>query len=791
MDTAQFLARLGPVHFIRVIWPKQRGAVPDGHQDSYSFYGPWNAEAAKKCATLNRLGYSVYYGSNDPGCDRFLEANVKKLRVIYRDCDTSEEPRSWELKDGSLVPPHIHYVTSPGKSQSVWLIEEIPSDHIGIIHNKMVEWSGHDASTSGAARLLRLPGFLNTKYDPAPLCEVVSVLDDARKPAAMVLRHFGIGAGIAGNASRLMQTVQSGSGGVATGTAVKYSLDQERAKRGASSPELDEQRLAKRLTGQKQNFRCDYLLRVLSLIDPHERAEWFKVGACLHFMFDGSSDGLDLWNAWSQLAPDKFQERENVSVWGNYQVDRDHPAHWGSLRAMAARLRKTPASHDRHEILKGYALLNLKERLSIQVIAFEWRKLIKIGENSSAADSGSIINAEQAIEHFYPSLHYDDFAREERTEHGPFSDHDEITLFAGAKKLSDDFRWTHADCRVAVKNFALENRCNPALDYMLARRGEWDGVDRLATLFIRHLGATDTEYVKEMTELHFIAMVRRVINPGCKYDYLPILQGPGELGKSSLFKRLMPFDDWFSDAPDLDEDAKRFYPAIQGKLCVEFAELSGKSRGDINRIKKIITQQSDEYIKMYGRQMTKQPRIAVFVGTTNDTKVLRDMTGNRRFPIIPVTKELNYALVDKERDQVWAEAVFREGLWNDLRLSSDSFREMEAGQRNAMDYEEGVEEFLDQIDELESGLVRPHTLRAFFGIKADEGRLSEAGKIKHALKQIKDQLATRGWKDTEKLVYINKKYPRGLYKRDLLGDIIEIVHDKDTGLHHEPQGINT
>ena len=176
LTTAQFLARLGPVNFIRAIWPKkQRGPCPGNRKDSYQFYGPWNTEAAQQCDNLNRLGYSIYYGANDPGCDRFLEINVKKLRLIYRDCDTSEDPVSWHLSGGEFVPPHIHYVTSPGKSQSLWLIEPIPSDHIGIIHNKMVEWHGHDPSTSGAARLLRLPGFLNTKYEPAhPVTVVLS-----------------------------------------------------------------------------------------------------------------------------------------------------------------------------------------------------------------------------------------------------------------------------------------------------------------------------------------------------------------------------------------------------------------------------------------------------------------------------------------------------------------------------------------------------------------------------------------------------------------------------------------
>ena len=780
MNTAEFLARLGPVHFIRAIWPKkQRGAVPDGHKDSYQFYGTWNAELAARCATLNQLGYSIYYGSNDPGCPRFLEANVKKLRLIYRDCDTSEAPRSWELKDGSLVPSHIHYVTSPGKSQSVWLIEEIPSDHIGIIHNKMVEWSGHDASTSGCARLLRLPGFLNTKYDPAPLCEVVSVLDAPPMPAAAVLRHFGIGAGIAGNLTRTMNRVQSGSGG--TATVLDYKTDIAKAQRATPSLELEEDRLAERLTGQKQNFRRDTLLRVLAVIDPFERGNWVKVGKSLKFMFRASEHGLELFDEWSKLAPAKYQQGACKELWSGNDRD-EHIAHWGTLRSIASRLPTSDAVHTRLAKLMAFGLL-MPEYLSIQVIAFAWKDVNQDG-TKLVVDHGSMINAYQAIEHGEPSIHFDEFANEVRTDRGSFQDRDENALYADTKELG--LRWTQANCRVAIDRYADNNKRNPALDFV--RRLSWDETERLETVFIRHLGAPDTPYIREVTKLHFIAMVRRIKEPGCKYDYMPILRGKGGLGKSSLFKRLMPVSDWFTDAPKLNMPPNKLYPLLRGKLCVEFAELAGKSTGVIEEIKAFTSRQMDEYTDMYGRRPTKTPRVAVCIGTTNDAKFLRDMTGNRRFPIVPTTRELNFAEIDAEREQIWAEAAFLEGVYGDLMLSQDSVSEMEEIQKDAMDYEEGVEEFLDQADKLGHGFIASHTFREYFGIDALTGRLSEASKIRFSLKQIKEQLRTRGWTEATEPKYIDGKRQRGLYKSDLLGDIREIVYSAASGLHHIPQG---
>jgi hypothetical protein len=51
-------------------------------------------------------------------------------------------------------------------------------------------------------------------------------------------------------------------------------------------------------------------------------------------------------------------------------------------------------------------------------------------------------------------------------------------------------------------------------------------------------------------------------------------------------------------------------------------------------------------------------RQCIFIGSTNDSKYLKDQTGNRRFwPIDVNTDRIDIAALDAEMDQVWAEAV--------------------------------------------------------------------------------------------------------------------------------------
>lgn len=220
----------------------------------------------------------------------------------------------------------------------------------------------------------------------------------------------------------------------------------------------------------------------------------------------------------------------------------------------------------------------------------------------------------------------------------------------------------------AVVLAAYERPFNPVKDYM--RGLEWDKTPRLQTWLIDHchvlrskraksMDATQLEALRKYAELigprWLVGAVARVMQPGCKMDYMLVIESEGGFGKSSLFRVFAR--DWFTDAKiDFhDKDSKML---IQGKLIVEIAELAALSRSDDATTKQFITQQFDMYRPPYGRRVVTQPRRCVLGGTVNHDVYLKDESGNRRFWPIQAGDGVDLEKLEAEIDQIWAEAVY-------------------------------------------------------------------------------------------------------------------------------------
>lgn len=206
----------------------------------------------------------------------------------------------------------------------------------------------------------------------------------------------------------------------------------------------------------------------------------------------------------------------------------------------------------------------------------------------------------------------------------------------------------------ATNIVADEQHFHPVRDYLQGL--EWDGIDRLETAFIEYLGAENNEYVRAVSRKMLVGAVARVMEPGCKFDYMTVLVGKQGLGKSSFIAELAGA--WFSDTLTCIS-GKEAYEQIQGFWLIEVAELSAMRKMDIEAIKHFITKRVDSYRAAYGRRVEDHPRQCILIGTTNSTAFLRDDTGNRRFWPVQVTKKFKIGDINKtEIDQLWAEALY-------------------------------------------------------------------------------------------------------------------------------------
>lgn len=207
----------------------------------------------------------------------------------------------------------------------------------------------------------------------------------------------------------------------------------------------------------------------------------------------------------------------------------------------------------------------------------------------------------------------------------------------------------------AFSMIASSRRINPVKQYLDTLT--WDGKKRLENLFMDYLGAEDTEYNRAVARKSMVAGVKRIYEPGCKYDQMPVLIGPQGIGKSTLLARLGK--DWYSDSMQTFE-GKEASEQLQGVWVIEVGEMAGYNKSDTNNVKLFLSKTDDIYRRAYGRRTERHPRRCIFFGTSNFADFLKDPTGNRRFwpvdvGVVGATKSVITDLPG-EVDQIWAEA---------------------------------------------------------------------------------------------------------------------------------------
>ncbi len=249
----------------------------------------------------------------------------------------------------------------------------------------------------------------------------------------------------------------------------------------------------------------------------------------------------------------------------------------------------------------------------------------------------------------------------------------------------------------AIALRAGQRRFHPVRDYLESL--EWDGIPRLPKWLSYYLGAEQTPYTAEIGRMFLITMVARIFEPGCKADYMMVLEGEQGIGKSTACAVLGGA--WFSDAlPDLTQ-AKDASQHLRGKWLLEVPEMHSLGRANSALLKSFITRTEERYRPPYGLREVLEPRQCVFIATQNLGEYLRDETGARRFWPVRVSA-VDISALRHDRDQLFAEAVhrYREGeqRWPDRDFEALYVKPQQDARFETDAWEEAISPWLARLD---------------------------------------------------------------------------------------------
>src|ERR1700681_710193 len=378
-----------------------------------------------------------------------------------------------------------------------------------------------------------------------------------------------------------------------------------------------------------------------------QRKPWLDIGMALHSLQwerpDGSNAGFEIWDEWSSTCEAKYSRHDTETRWGSFKRSG---IGIGTLFHLAGEA--------------GWQEINgVLATVPTLVMGAE---PIQFDLDRYRNPKPTCVNARRAIQRLGLVCQRDTF-------------HDRMTVGgqpAGewAGEVSD---YTDQALRVmihqqfgfdpgtmnthdAIVQECLAHSFHPIRAYLDGLR--WDGRPRIAQWLSTYLQADNTDLNREIGRLTLLAAVRRVRRPGAKFDPIMVLESPEGTGKSGAVEMLAGKEN-FSDQTILTLDDRGQQEAVQGVWLYEIADLAGKSRADLDRVKTFASRTADRARPAYGRHRVDRPRQNVFIGTTNEKMYLQSETGNRRFWGV----EVGITQLDElgaDRDQLWAEASYME-----------------------------------------------------------------------------------------------------------------------------------
>lgn len=202
---------------------------------------------------------------------------------------------------------------------------------------------------------------------------------------------------------------------------------------------------------------------------------------------------------------------------------------------------------------------------------------------------------------------------------------------------------------------AYDNSYNPVKDYLIGL--QWNGQSHIET-FLNHLDfAENAEFAKVFFRRWMLGAVGKVLNQD--QNFMLVLDGPQDIGKSYLARWLCPLPDYFIEDA-IQPDDKDSLLRLMRHWIWEVGELQSTTRkADREALKRFISLKEAKVRRPYGHYDLQKHACASLIGTVNESGsgFLDDRTGSRRFAVVNL-KSIDWSYSKAiDVNQLWAEIV--------------------------------------------------------------------------------------------------------------------------------------
>lgn len=238
--------------------------------------------------------------------------------------------------------------------------------------------------------------------------------------------------------------------------------------------------------------------------------------------------------------------------------------------------------------------------------------------------------------------------------------------------------------RGAVEVIADDNSYDPLIEHLEALPkwqpdSSYTPDKSLLSNWLERIGAKPSSDIKRFSRRIILGLIARALDPGCKFDYVPVFEGEQGLGKSTLVKLLVTPEFYCTIIGGLQNKDARI--TLRGHWGVEISELASFKKTDNESLKEFFSTDTDSFRSPYERANRDIKRRTVLFGTTNERQYLNDPTGARRYWAI-----LFDSLIDLEWFKAHREQIFAEGLYwyRKGETFHDTFAELKSPERQKM-----------------------------------------------------------------------------------------------------------